>query len=276
MEYQNGKIYKVVCEKTKRIYIGSTCSSLVRRLYGHKSKHNRCYTKNFINPTIFLIEEYPCDTKEKLLTRELYWMQNTECVNTLRPILSKEEILKQNKKYSDYSNGKIYKIECGETGRIYIGSTIQTLNKRLNQHKTDTKRLGKCVTKDFINPSISLIEDYPCDTNTQLLTRERYYMENTDCINTVRPIISKEERKEFAIQRSRIYSNSEQRSNVRRIFYENNKEEILKKKKKYREDNKEKISERGKKKITCECGSTVRKQHLIRHKKSKKHIKLTT
>ena len=269
MEYQNGKIYKVVCEKTKRIYIGSTCVSLVRRLGGHKNNSNRCSTKDFINPTIFLIEEYPCDTKEKLLTRELYWMQNIECVNTVRPILSKEEILKQNKKYDDYSNGKIYKIECGETGRVYIGSTIKTLNKRLNSHKSESESrtgTGRCVTKDFINPSISLIEDYPCDTNTQLLMRERYYMENIECVNKHNPIKTTEERK---------YCYKYYKEKIKE-YKQKNEEKVKEWKKKDYQKNREKILEKNRQKITCECGCIISSGAMREHKKTKKHIKLTT
>jgi len=36
---------------------------------------------------------------------------------------------------SDYSTGKIYKIVNGIDNEIYIGSTIQTLKKRLSDHR---------------------------------------------------------------------------------------------------------------------------------------------
>ena len=266
MEYQNGKIYKIVCEKTKRVYIGSTCVSLVRRLNGHRKKCNECITRDFINPTIFLIEEYPCDTKEKLLTRELYWMQNTECVNTVRPILSKEEILKQNKKYDDYSNGKIYKIECSKTGLVYIGSTIQTLNKRLSGHK----KSSRSAIRDFINPTILLIEEYPCDRKDQLLTRERFYMETIECINKYRPIRTKEDK----AQEQKQYEINHKESLLKYRF--DNKEKINGRSKQYYENNKEKILEKMKEKITCECGCIITRSNIGQHRKSKKHIKLTT
>ena len=38
MDYKNGKIYRIVCEETGRQYIGSTCSTLVKRLSNHKNK----------------------------------------------------------------------------------------------------------------------------------------------------------------------------------------------------------------------------------------------
>jgi len=98
MDYQNGKIYRVVCEETGRQYIGSTCSTLVKRLSNHKrNKKNGSSCKDFINPKIFLIEDYPCDRKEQLLMRERYHMENTECVNLNRPIRTDTERKEQKK-----------------------------------------------------------------------------------------------------------------------------------------------------------------------------------
>ena len=101
MDYQNGKIYRIVCEETQRVYIGSTSSTLVKRLSTHKSKIksgvNHCAWKDFINPKIFLIEDYPCDRKEQLLMRERYHMENTECVNLNRPIRTDTERKEQKK-----------------------------------------------------------------------------------------------------------------------------------------------------------------------------------
>ena len=45
-------------------------------------------------------------------------------------------------------------------------------------------------------------------------------------------------------------------------------------KKNYRELNKKAISEKNKIKITCDCGAEVRKSHILRHKKTQKHINL--
>ena len=40
---------------------------------------------------------------------------------------------------TDYSKGKIYKIIDNTNGKIYIGSTVQTLQGRLLGHKTEYK-----------------------------------------------------------------------------------------------------------------------------------------
>jgi len=98
MDYKNGKIYRVVCSETDRQYIGSTCSTLVKRLSNHKRKKD-CMCKDFITPKIFLIEDYPCDRKEQLLMRERFYMESMECVNLKRPIVTKDEQLKHNREY---------------------------------------------------------------------------------------------------------------------------------------------------------------------------------
>ncbi len=64
--------------------------------------------------------------------------------------------------------------------------------------------------------------------------------------------------------------------------YQKNKEKIALKREKniniykekwkqYYDNNKDRLNDRKREKITCECGSTVRKDTLARHKRSKKH-----
>jgi len=132
----------------------------------------------------------------------------------------------------NYKNGKIYKIVCNTTGKVYIGSTTVLLCKRLACHVNDYKR-GKCITSKEIldggNYSIVLIENVECDTKEQLLKRERHYIESITCVNKRCPIISVEEAKEKSKE-----------------YYENNKELLLEQKKEYKQLNKEAISEQRK------------------------------
>jgi len=45
MDYKNSKIYKIVNDENDNFYIGSTCSTLVKRMYAHRMKHNKCMSK---------------------------------------------------------------------------------------------------------------------------------------------------------------------------------------------------------------------------------------
>lgn len=105
MTYSNGKIYKIVCNTTNDIYIGSTKEQyLSRRLQKHKSnyndykngKKNQNYMTSFKilnnnNYEIQLIESYPCQNKYELHQRERYWIENMRCVNKLVPTRSRKE-----------------------------------------------------------------------------------------------------------------------------------------------------------------------------------------
>ena len=80
--YQNGKIYKIVCNITNECYIGSTCEpTLARRLATHvldyrKWKNGkRCKTMSFDiidreDYNIYLIIAYPCNSKDELTSKE--------------------------------------------------------------------------------------------------------------------------------------------------------------------------------------------------------------
>lgn len=90
VNYQDGKIYKVVCDETGMIYYGSTTQPLYKRAWSHRN-NNGCMTKDMTNPKIYLVEDYPCERKEQLLMRERYYIDNNECCNKLNPIRTIEE-----------------------------------------------------------------------------------------------------------------------------------------------------------------------------------------
>ncbi len=144
----------------------------------------------------------------------------------------------------NYQNSKIYKIVCNNTGLVYYGSTTQKyLTNRLHQHR---QVYNTCTSRKIINGGnydILLVENVNCNSKDELRARERFYIENNDCVNKVIPgrtnkewrIINREKKKEYD--------------------------------KKYRTENKEKIGE----KITCSCGSTFRKDNKSNHQITNKH-----
>jgi hypothetical protein len=81
---------------------------------------------------------------------------------------------------------KIYRIVDNTNGNIYIGKTIQTLNKRLSEHKSHKLCSSREILKNG-DYKIELIEE------TEDPTRERYWILNTDCINQNIPGRTKKE-----------------------------------------------------------------------------------
>ncbi len=103
-----------------------------------------------------------------------------------------------------YTNGKIYKLIDNTNNNIYIGSTIQTLKRRLECHM-----LMDCASKEIIkngNYKIELIEDYPCNNDEELRKQEQYYIDNNKCINIKNAYTdTKEYKKEYYKEYNKKY-----------------------------------------------------------------------
>jgi len=119
--YKNGKIYKLVSNIDDEFYIGSTCLLLSKRLAYHKShakeerQMNRPVYLHFNkigmdNAKIILIENYSCDNKEQLVSRERYWYDQLHpTLNGCRPFATDEENKEKAKEY--YKNNPDKQIE---------------------------------------------------------------------------------------------------------------------------------------------------------------------
>ena len=148
----------------------------------------------------------------------------------------------------NYQQGKIYKIVCNTTGKDYIGSTCeQRLSQRLTKHVATYKQYLKgnktyCSSYDLIekgNYEIILLETYPCNSSEELRMRERFYKDNTECVNINSPISTKEDRRESSL--NYYYENKEKVQKYKRIYNEKNEEKIRERGKDYYEENKQKI-----------------------------------
>ena len=139
-----------------------------------------------------------------------------------------------------YNNSKIYKLVCNNTGLIYYGSTIQPLSQRKSGHKKDYNKYkdnkGTNMTSYKIiegdNYNIILVENFNCENKEQLRARERYYIENNECINKNIPSRTikeyKEANKEKINKQSKDYYNinNDKIKNHQKEFYDANKEKI--------------------------------------------------
>lgn len=142
----------------------------------------------------------------------------------------------------NYGNGKIYKITGSNL--IYYGSTTQPLNKRKDTHKSLYLNRRNCISKIIIekgNWEIVLVENYSCENKEQLFSRERWWIENNECINKIMPITTKEEKKQ------QIKNWHEQHPNYNKEWEEAHKEERKQYNIEYKERKNEKQRERRRK-----------------------------
>jgi predicted GIY-YIG superfamily endonuclease len=142
VDYSKGKIYKIVHQASGLVYYGSTCSTLKKRFTDHKSKL-KCSSKKLFQyddtiPEIFLVEEYPCESKEELLRRERFYMENNECVNIFLPIRPKTEYYKDNREHLMACNAKnkiINKDKYNVTRRIWYHKNRDKINANRRKPK---------------------------------------------------------------------------------------------------------------------------------------------
>ena len=83
----------------------------------------------------------------------------------------------------NYKNGKIYKLVNDELNLTYYGSTCNELRKRLSGHKTKTNKCKSKIMFESGEVKIYLVEEFPCNDRLELNQRERYYIENNNCVN---------------------------------------------------------------------------------------------
>lgn len=151
--YQNGKIYKLWTYESDDIYIGSTTQLLCQRLSGHKLKKDCTSSVLFEksnNVMIELIEEYPCENKEKLNKREGELIRELNCVNKIIPGRTKREYNKQyyqdnlekiQKYKKQYIKDNHDKILENKKEKITCECNCEITRSHLAQHKRTNKHI---------------------------------------------------------------------------------------------------------------------------------------
>ena len=101
-------------------------------------------------------------------------------------------------------SGYVYRIRCNITGEDYYGSTDQDMEQRLRVHKCmmDTAASQIIERDDWC---YDIMEEVDYIIKTDLLIREKYYIQNYPCINITIPYRTKEEYNEYHRLHAREY-----------------------------------------------------------------------
>ena len=146
-DYSKGKIYKLVAGDMT--YYGSTTRRLCQRIGCHRADYKKeklsSYSKMLFDSgyevLIFLVENYPCNSKEELLSRERWYIENNECVNKARPIRTYEESLSYQKEYNKQHKDKYdaYAVEYREKNKDYYKQYRETHKEYYKQYRERNK-----------------------------------------------------------------------------------------------------------------------------------------
>ncbi len=158
-DYSKGKIYKIVCNTTGLVYIGSTCEpTLARRLVGHRRLYNAYLngkTKSTMtsfkvlesnNYEIILMEIVNCLSKDELHARERYNIKSIECVNKNIPTRTKQEHKELKKEY--YQDNKEHIKEYEKDYYEANKDNKKTYNQAYYQEKKDKAK--QLLVQDLI------------------------------------------------------------------------------------------------------------------------------
>jgi hypothetical protein len=71
-----------------------------------------------------------------------------------------------------YSNSKIYALRSYSTDEIYIGSTIQTLSKKMSEIQNSKMNVLIDYLNKYDDAYIELLENFPCKSKEELNKRQ--------------------------------------------------------------------------------------------------------
>ena len=166
LKYQKGKIYKIVSNKTDKVYVGSTYTSLATRLGNHRrcqryyvkypDKIIRCTSFDIIelgDYRIELIENYPCYSRKQLQMREGYHMKRTDnLINRCIVGRSEKQYREDNKKQIKIRKQKYYqdnKVILQQHKREYYLKNKENINKKNRARYNTKKEVYKIQRKQY-------------------------------------------------------------------------------------------------------------------------------
>jgi hypothetical protein len=177
-----------------------------------------------------------------------------------------------------YRNGKIYTIRSYQTDRFYIGSTCNSLSKRLHGHRGNYNKykngkqnyMTSYEIMQYDDNYIELLELCPCSSNMELHRREGELIRQHD--NCVNKVIAGRTHKEY------YEENKEHLSSLHKEYYERNKERLLplnrQNNKEYYKLNKEEVDEKHRQYYNTNKES-VNQKHNLYYSHNKQQLNIT-
>ena len=171
-----------------------------------------------------------------------------------------------------YHNSLIYTIEHNENKTLlYVGSTTH-FKRRMKVHKEHVKnRVSKLYKTIRDNGgwncfTMKIYKQFKCDTKLEMFMEEqRMCIELGATLNMNRAYTTETQMKEYHKQWRETHQQEIKEKGKQ--YYQDNKEKILEQMKEYRKINEVKLKET----IVCECGRSVTRDGISKHKKTNVH-----
>jgi hypothetical protein len=128
----------------------------------------------------------------------------------------------------DFKQGKVYQIINEVDDKVYVGSTCNPLSKRFASHRAAFKSKSKQFSSYFHRHArdigwgtmdIILLEDYPCRNRSELVARERYWIDYLEPeLNTKPPCLEGEAEANLKAYRSSARYKQLARTSQKKIY----------------------------------------------------------
>ena len=163
-DYSNGRIYFIepICDhEDNEFYYGSTIQKLCKRMDVHRSNYKAwkngkstklmCYELfekyGLETCKIYLVELYPCKSREELEAREGYYIRNYNCVNKCIPGRTFKEWYndnrdKQQENQKEYYNNNKEKIDKNQ--KEYYNNNKEKFREYYNNNKDKINETYEC------------------------------------------------------------------------------------------------------------------------------------
>ena len=175
IDYNKGKIYKIEPINSvddADVYFGSTTkTTLAERMATHRRNY-KCFQQEKYglissftlfdkygvqNCYIYLIETFPCNTRDELRTREAFYIKNNQCINKVVPFRTREETLQRKREYHEENKSyfnelkKQYnrerKEEIVEYHRHYYEANKEKIHERNTRYYENNKETMRALNK---------------------------------------------------------------------------------------------------------------------------------
>lgn len=167
--------------------------------------------------------------------------------------------------------GRIYTVRSKSDPRVYIGSTFNTLSRRLSGHKTNYKNyqagkkkwLSSFTLIGLGDSYIELVTEVEVKNRDELRAIEGRHQRATPCVN-----IRIEKRTKAEWYADNVEAIRERKTK----YYAANAGTLLEWQKTYRSANAADIKARAAERVTCACGAEHSRGGTAQHKRTKKHL----
>jgi hypothetical protein len=182
--------------------------------------------------------------------------------------------------------GRVYSLRSHQTSDIYIGSTTESLSRRIAQHRSDYKRFSTEKKGNYVSSYeiikyedayIELIFEGEFESKNALHRKEGECIREMNCVNKRIEGRTKQEyakdNKEYISQYKKQWR--EEHIEERTEYLQKYRAEHKVEEKQYREEHKDELAkkrkERNKIKYECSCGSICSISGKAEHERSQKH-----